>query len=56
MLSHLLQEKIENFKLFLTYPVEGGYNIKTASEQDIQDIYDNGADAFFNFDAIIAES
>ena len=56
VLSHLLQEKIENFKLFLTYPVEGGYNIKTASEQDIQDIYDNGADAFFNFDAIIAES
>ena len=56
VLSHLLQEKIENFKLFLTYPVEGGYNIKTASEKDIQDVYDNGADAFFNFDAIIAES
>lgn len=55
VLSHLLQENIKDFKLFLTYPVEGGYNIKTASEKDIQDIYDNGADAFFNFDAFIAE-
>ena len=56
VLSHLLQEDIKEFRLFLTYPVKGGYNIKTASEDDIQGIYDNGADAFFNFDAFTAES
>lgn len=54
VLNHLLQENIKDFSLFLTYPVNGGYDIKTASEEDIQDIYDNGADAFFNFEAFTA--
>lgn len=55
VLNYLLQENIEDFSLFLTYPADGEYNVKTASESDIQEIYDNGADAFFNFDAFIAE-
>lgn len=52
ILNHLLQENIKDFKLFLTYSQkEGLFNVKTASEEDTQDIYDNGSDAFFNFDA-----
>lgn len=52
ILSHLLQENLKDFKLFLTYPVgDGCFNVKTATEEDIQQVYDNGSDAFFNFDA-----
>lgn len=54
ILNHLLQEKLKEFKLFLTYPAEdGSYNVKMASEDDIQQIYDNGSDAFFNFDVFV---
>lgn len=52
ILSHLLQENLKDFCLYLTYPTGNGmFNVKTASESDTQDIYDNGSDAFFNFDA-----
>lgn len=52
ILSHLLQENLKDFCLYLTYPIGNGmFNVKTASESDTQDIYDNGSDAFFNFDA-----
>ena len=56
VLSHLLQENLPNFRLFLTYPLGNGmYSVKTASEDDIQQIYDNGSDAFFNFDAFVGQ-
>jgi len=52
ILNHLLQENLTDFHLFLSYPVgKGCYSIKAASEEEIQQIYDNGSDAFFNFDA-----
>ena len=53
VLSALLQEDIKGFKLMLTYPSEkeGLYSVKTASDEDLQQIYDNGSDAFFNFEA-----
>lgn len=37
----------------LTHPSEkeGLYSVKTASDKDLQQIYDNGSDAFFNFEA-----
>lgn len=51
VLNHLLQENLKDFRLFLTYPSsEGLFKIKTATEEDVQGIYDNGADVFFNFD------
>jgi len=51
ILNYLLQENLKDFKLFLTYPVKGGlYKVKTTSDEDIQGIYDNGSDAFFNFE------
>ncbi len=54
ILNHLLQENLKEFRLFLTYPAgDGSYNVKTASEEEIQQIYDNGSDAFFNFDAFV---
>lgn len=54
VLSYLLQEKLEGFKLFFTYKVrEGFYNIKEAGEDDLQEIYDNGSDAFTNFEPFI---
>ncbi|MBR4625948.1 MAG: ATP-binding protein, partial [Alphaproteobacteria bacterium] len=52
VLSHLLQENLDDFGLYLTYPVGNGlYSVKTANDDDVQDIYDNGSDAFFNFEA-----
>ncbi len=52
VLNHLLQENLKDFNLMLTYPFNGGdYEVKTASEEDLQQIYDNGSDAFFNFEA-----
>lgn len=51
ILSHLLQENLKDFKLLLTYPVgDGLYSVMTADEETIQQIYDNGSDAFFNFE------
>ena len=48
ILSYLLQENIRDFKLFLTHKESDGFMARTASEDDIQEIYDNGSDAFFN--------
>lgn len=51
VLSHVLQEELNDFQLMLTYPLNDGlFGVKTSSEEDIQGIYDNGSDAFFNFE------
>ena len=56
ILNHLLQENLKEFRLYLTFPTsEGFYKVKTATEEDIQGIYDNGSDAFFNFEPFTAE-
>lgn len=56
VLSHLLQENMQDFKLFLTYSSgDGCFDVKQASDDDVQQIYDNGSDAFFNFDAFVEE-
>ena len=54
ILSSLLQENIPDFKLMLTYhdkDNKGLFSVKTADEDELQQIYDNGSDAFFNFEA-----
>lgn len=54
VLSYFLQENIADFKLMITYPcadVSGLFSVKTASEEELQNIYDNGSDAFFNIEA-----
>jgi hypothetical protein len=56
VLSHLLQENIKNFRLMLTHPVgDGLYGVMTADEETLQQIYDNGSDAFFNFEPFTAD-
>lgn len=51
VLNHVLQANLKDFRLLLTYMVDDGmYGVKTATEEDIQGIYDNGSDAFFNFE------
>lgn len=57
ILNHLLQENLKDFKLLLTYPVgDGSYSVMTADDETIQQIYDNGSDAFFNFEPFTARS
>lgn len=56
VLNHLLQENLSDFRLMLTYPLADGlFGVKTATDEDIQGIYDNGSDAFFNFEPFIAQ-
>lgn len=50
ILSYLLQEELKDFKLFLTHSESDGFVINEASDSDIQEIYDNGSDAFFNLE------
>ena len=51
VLNHVLQANMKDFRLLLTYKVDGGmFSVKTTTEEDIQGIYDNGSDAFFNFE------
>lgn len=57
VLNHLLQENLKDFTLLLTYPVgDGLFSVMAADEETIQQIYDNGADAFFNFEPFTALS
>jgi hypothetical protein len=51
ILSAILQEKIKDFKLFITYSTNNGlYGIKGMDEQSIKEIYSNGSDAYFNLE------
>lgn len=56
VLNHLLQENLKDFRLMLTHPVgEGLYGVMTADEETLLQIYDNGSDAFFNFEPFTAD-
>lgn len=56
VLNHLLQENLSDFRLLLTFPLADGlFGVKTATAEDIQGIYDNGSDAFFNFEPFTAQ-
>lgn len=56
VLSHLLQENLKDFRLMLTHPAgDGLYGVMTADEELVQQIYDNGSDAFFNFEPFTAD-
>lgn len=51
VLSKLIRENMKDFKVFLTQKtLEGKYRVYTASDDDVQAIFDNGSDAFFNLD------
>jgi len=51
VLTALLSENIK-FNLFLTDKYGGKVKVKTASDEDLQRIYENGIDAFFNLSSL----
>lgn len=55
ILTHLLQSKIPGFRFFFTYQsADGdGFIVRTATKNEMAEIYDNGVDMFFNFEAYI---
>lgn len=50
IVTALLEEPGLDFGLFFTCVKEGKSYVKAATGQDIQDIYDNGVDVFFNLE------
>lgn len=51
ILTHILHEELEDFHLFITQDAgDGKYSVYEATEDDKQEIFDNGSDAFFNLD------
>ena len=55
VLNQFIKDKAEGFRLFITYPDanSGKFKVKSLSEKDIQDVYGNGVDLFFNFEAYL---
>ena len=55
VLTHLMQEKVPGLKLFFTHPVNGeeGCIVQQATDEEVQEIYDNGLDMFFNYEAFV---
>lgn len=53
VLTSFLERKDVDLSLFLTNINEKCALVKTASEEDIQEIYDNGVDVFFNLESFV---
>ena len=55
ILTHLLQQNVPGFRLFFTHFVdaEQEYIVQQATETEVQEIYDNGLDMFFNYEAFV---
>lgn len=54
ILTSLLERTDLDLGLFFTYLKEDGTSVvKTATDEDMQEIYDNGVDAFFNIETFI---
>lgn len=55
VLTHLMQEKVPGFRMFFTHIVddEQGCVVQRATDEEIQEIYDNGLDMFFNYEAFV---
>lgn len=53
VLTSFLEKKEVDLALFLTNINEVGASVKAASEEDIQEIYDNGVDVFFNLESFV---
>lgn len=49
VLNHFLEKQLADFRFFFTHrEADGRYSVRTASEEDVQEIYDYGVDMFFN--------
>lgn len=53
LLTSFLEKNLEDFALLLVDTTNGCSKVKTASKDDIADIYDNGVDAFFNLESFV---
>lgn len=55
VLTHLMQEKVPGFRMFFTHQPEEkqGCVVQQATDEEIQEIYDNGLDMFFNYEAFV---
>ena len=52
ILDAFMEKPDFDMTLFYTRTKEGLITVKTATEQDVQDIYDYGVDAFFNIESL----
>ena len=52
ILNAFLEKQDIDMTLLYTRATEGQITVKTAMEQDLQDIYDYGIDAFFNIETL----
>lgn len=54
ILTAFLERRELTLGLFFTHVDKGGHSVvKTASDADVQEIYDNGVDAFFNIETFV---
>ena len=55
ILNQLLKRRPKGMNLYFTHPVsaEGIFDVKSLSEEEFGEIYDNGVDLFFNFEAYV---
>lgn len=52
IVNHFLEREKIDYRLFITLPQRSGKSIvKSVLEEDIQKMYDNGVDVFFNYEA-----
>lgn len=55
VLDQMIKYKPENFRLLFTHQVSenGKYDVKSLSDEEIEDVYSNGVDLFFNFESYV---
>lgn len=52
ILDVLLEREQYDFGLFYIRPADNGSIVKTATEADVQDMFEGGVDAFFNIERL----
>ena len=52
ILDILLEREKHDFGLFYIRATENGSIVKTASDEDVQDMFEAGVDAFFNIERL----
>ena len=52
ILDVLLEREEYDFGLFYVQSSENGSVVKTATEEDVQDMFEDGVDAFFNIERL----
>ena len=55
VLNQFIKDSSDEFRLLITYPDHGTerFRVKSLSKKEIMEVYDNGVDLFFNFEAYL---